>query len=63
MGIIYWERFIRGLADAGYNGTLSFETAGQYRKVPTDLLPTMLNWTADIGRYFDKRIAEIRSGK
>lgn len=63
MGIIYWERFIRGLAESGYNGTLSFETAGQYKKVPTDFIATSLKWTADTGRYFNKRITEARSAK
>ncbi len=62
-GVIIWERFIRGIADSGYQGTLSFETGGQYRKVPKDFLPTALKWTADVGRYFDKRITEMRNAK
>lgn len=59
-GVTLWDRFLRGLAEIGYEGTLSFETAESQRKVPTELIPDMLTYTAKIGRFFDRRITELR---
>lgn len=62
-GVTLWDRFIRGIAESNFNGNLNFETFGQYKAVPDDFIATALGWTADIGRYFDKKIAEIRAAK
>ena len=62
-GVTIWNRFIRGLAEIGYEGTLSFESAESQRKVPVELLPAVLSYTAQIGRYFDKKIKELKEAK
>ncbi len=62
-GVTIWNRFIRGLAEIGYEGTLSFESAESQRKVPVELLPAVLSYTAQIGRYFDKKITELKEAK
>lgn len=62
-GVTIWDRFLRGLAEIGYEGTLSFETAESQRKVPVELIPAMLSYTVQIGKYFDRTITEIKSKK
>jgi len=62
-GVTIWNRFLRGLAEADYRGTLNFESAESQRKVPVELLPAVLRYTAEIGKYFDKRIAELKETK
>ena len=62
-GVTVWDRFIHGIAESDYEGSLNFETFGQYKAVPNDFITTALGWTADVGRYFDQKIAEIRAAK
>lgn len=62
-GVTIWNRFLRGLAESGYTGTLSFETAESQRKVPPELLPAILRYTAEIGKYFDGKLTELREAK
>ena len=60
-GVTIWNRFLRGLAETGYTGTLSFETAESQRKVPSELIPAMLAYTAKIGKYFDSEITKLKN--
>ena len=59
-GVTIWNRFLQGLAEVGYEGTLSFETAESQRKVPVELISDMLTYTAKIGRFFENRILQLR---
>ena len=59
-GVTLWDRFLQGLAEVGYEGTLSFETAESQRKVPVELISDMLTYTAKIGRFFENRIVWLR---
>lgn len=53
-----WDGFLRGLKDIGYKGVLSFETGRCMSGFPRELHPAVLQLTADIGKYFSKRIEE-----
>lgn len=59
-GVTLWDRFLQGLAEVGYEGTLSFETAESQRKVPVELISDMLTYTAKIGRFFENRIVQLK---
>ena len=60
MGIGDWERFILALKETGYDGALSFETAGTQSHAfkPTELWASTLKLIADTGKYFAKRLDE-----
>lgn len=55
---IEWENFIRGLKEIGYEGVLSFETAGGIHLLPEELRKSGFRFISDIGKYFRKRIRE-----
>ena len=55
-GVLNWSRFIKGLREISYKGTINFETCGAHRKFPKELLPSMLSLLADTGKYFDEKI-------
>lgn len=59
-GIIMWERFLKGIAESGYQNSLSFETDSGNNKVPDDFVPDLLKMVGMVGKYFDRRIAEMR---
>lgn len=46
-----WEGFVRGLRKAGFNGTLSFETAPVLSSFPEAMKPDVLAFIAKIGAY------------
>lgn len=54
-----WEGFVRGLREAGYRGTLSFETAPVLTSFPEELKEDVLGMIVRIGQYF---AGEIRKG-
>ena len=54
-GNIDWEETMKALADIGYEGNLSFEAAGFYKKFPEPLNKTAFSLTADMGRYLISR--------
>ena len=60
MGIGDWERFILALKETGYDGCLNFETSGTQNSAfrPEALWPASLRLTAEVGRYFAKRLDE-----
>lgn len=53
-----WEGFIKGLKAINYKGALSFESGRCIEGFPEELHLSALRLTADIGKYFAKRIAE-----
>lgn len=53
-----WEGFIEGLRDINYRGEINFETFATQKKIPPELLPSMLKLVYEIGCYFKKRIEE-----
>lgn len=53
-----WDGFLRGLKDIGYKGVLSFESGRCMEGFPLELHPSVLKLTADIGKYFAKKIEE-----
>ena len=54
-GTIDWEETMKALADIGYEGNLSFEAAGFYKKFPEPLNKTAFSLTADMGRHLISR--------
>ena len=55
-GKIPWEDYLDALHEAGYRGTLNFETFAQMKKSPDALFAPMLSHIANIGKYFISRI-------
>lgn len=53
-----WNGFLKGLKEIGYKGVLSFETGRCMNGFPQELHPSVLKLTADIGKYFAKKIEE-----
>lgn len=53
-----WEGFLRGLKEISYKGVLSFESGRCMEGFPLELHPSVLKLTADIGKYFAKRLEE-----
>lgn len=60
IGVVGWERFIKGVKDCGYNGALSFETANMVIELfkPQELMIPALHLIYEVGKYFDDRISE-----
>ena len=57
MGVLDWDRFVRGLRDAEYAGGLCFETSGALNRFDEELIPEALRLTAATGRLFARRVA------
>lgn len=57
-GKLDWEAFVDGLAEIGFNKTLSFETCGVCNQVDKELLPETLKYIAACGRLFDRKVGE-----
>lgn len=59
-GTINWECFLSALADADYQGDISFETFNQYGSnyLPEELIPAYVKFIGATGKYFIKRIQE-----
>ncbi len=60
-GVNDWERFLKGLIAIDYCGNLNFENSGALKQVPPALLPSVLRYTADVGKYFRARIEKTRA--
>lgn len=59
LGNVNYEEMITGLKKIGYKGDITFESGCFERHFPTDELRlSALRLTADIGKYFKKRIEE-----
>ncbi|MGI6239721.1 MAG: sugar phosphate isomerase/epimerase family protein [Christensenellales bacterium] len=56
MGIMDWDRFTKGLRDAGYKGALSFETFNALNVINSALAPEALRFLHDIGRLFASEV-------
>ena len=58
MGVMDWDRFVKGLKDAGYKGALSFETFNAIHVIDDELAQDALKFLGSVGRLFVKRIEE-----
>ena len=58
MGIVDWDRFVKGLKEIGYRSVLSFETFNALNVYPPEVHPEALKLLAAIGRDFSRRIEE-----
>ena len=56
MGIVDWDRFVKGLREIGYKGVLSFETFNALNVFDPEVHPEALKLLAAIGRMFARRI-------
>ena len=59
-GQLDWNRFVQGLAETGFGGTLCFETHRAVLKVDPALIPETLNYIAACGRLFARRAEEFK---
>ncbi|MBR5060197.1 MAG: sugar phosphate isomerase/epimerase [Clostridia bacterium] len=55
MGVIDWNKFIKGLRDIGFDSTMSFETVNVWNYVDSELCPQVIKLIADTGRMFARR--------
>lgn len=55
IGVMDWDRFVKGLRDAGYRNALSFETFNAIQVVDRELAQPVLNYIAAAGKMFIKR--------
>lgn len=55
-GVTNWQRFIKGLRTVGYKGNLNFELGGSWTKIPPELVPAMLRYVAEEGKYFRGKV-------
>lgn len=51
-----WDGFLRGLKAAGFDGTLSFETAPVLTAFPEAMKGRVLSFLAEIGCYFNEKL-------
>ena len=51
-----WESFIEGLKESQFNGVLSFETAPVLKSFPLEMKENVLEFIAQIGKYFERKI-------
>lgn len=56
MGLLDWDRFLRGLREAGYQGNLSFETGPGTEVFDPELKGNLLRLIAATGRLFARRL-------
>ncbi len=56
--VVDWNGFLRGLRDIGYRGPLCFENFKATGAVPAELVPHLLTYTAEIGKYFAAQIVK-----
>ncbi len=58
MGVLDWDRFVKGLRDVGYRGGLSFETFVMLSCFDPELADDVMRLIASTGRLFARRIEE-----
>ncbi|MBR2988543.1 MAG: sugar phosphate isomerase/epimerase [Clostridia bacterium] len=51
-----WDEIIEALKEVNYDGAFTFETDYFARRLPLELLPAMLRFSEQVGRYFTKRL-------
>ena len=56
MGVCDWDRFVKGLKDAGYTGAMSFETFNAMSVIDDELALEALKFLSATGKLFIKRI-------
>ena len=56
MGVLDWERFIKGIKESGYQGNLSFETFNACQVFDKDLMGDVLKLIGATGKMFARRI-------
>ena len=56
MGVMDWDRFIRGIKDCGYKGALSFETFNALNVIDDELALDALKFLGATARMFARRI-------
>ena len=61
LGLNDWEKFLKGIIAINYTGDLNFESPGSINQVPPALIPSMLRFMADTGKYFRARIEKTRA--
>lgn len=54
--IVHWNGLLRGLRKIGYKGAINFETFAALINTPKVLIPSLLRYIADAGRYFRETI-------
>lgn len=58
MGVLQWDQVTNGLAAADYRSALCFETSSVWKQFDPALMQTILNYIAEAGRLFARRIEE-----
>lgn len=61
LGLNDWEKFLRGLISIDYTGDLNFETGGSLNPLPPALIPSMMRYIADTGKFFRARLEKTRA--
>lgn len=56
MGILDWDRFLRGLRDVGYTGCLNFEVGSMFTRFKAPVHRELMHLTAGIGRAFAQQL-------
>ncbi len=62
LGVLDWDRFVRGLAEIGFDRTLCFETFNAWASVDPSLRKIMLQYICQAGRTFDERAEALANG-
>ena len=63
LGLNDWEKFLKGLIAINYTGDLNFETGGSLNPLPPALIPSMMRYIADTGKFFRARIEKTREAQ
>ncbi|MBQ6614523.1 MAG: sugar phosphate isomerase/epimerase [Clostridia bacterium] len=53
-----WDGLIMGLRDINYRGPINFEACKSIMNYPKELIPAMLTYTAEVGKYIRTKILE-----
>ena len=56
LGVCNWNRFVKGMREVGYTGTLNFETLGFNGNFPKELVPHALNMLGATAKYLRDRV-------
>ena len=59
MGILDWDRFVKGLSEIPFNATMSFETFNIWNTVDNELAPEIMKFIHSCGRMFARRAGKV----
>lgn len=57
-GFVNWDAVLEALADIGYDGALAFEIQHYLPRMPVELIPSAMRFSAEVGRHMAGKLAD-----